>query len=79
MSLPTSKKQTSEKPVAGAVIEPLNKANKEADIDRQVRYRASFREYSLIYSSYAYMASSKLSEMENSPTTPKSIPLSNTF
>lgn len=37
MSLPAAKKQTTEKPAAGAVIDPVNKATKEADIDRQVR------------------------------------------
>jgi hypothetical protein len=36
MSLPQTKKQTTEKPAPGSVVDPLNKETKEANIDRQV-------------------------------------------
>jgi len=37
MSLPAASKQTTEKPAPGAVIEPVNKDDQAADIDRKVR------------------------------------------
>jgi len=36
MSLPAAPKQTTEKPAAGAVMEPVNKDEQAADIDRKV-------------------------------------------
>lgn len=37
MSLPAASKQTTEKPAPGAVMEPVNKDDQAADIDRKVR------------------------------------------
>jgi hypothetical protein len=37
MSLPAATKQTTEKPAPGAVIEPINKDDQAADIDRKIR------------------------------------------
>ena len=36
MSLPAAPKQTTEKPAPGSVIEPVNKDDQAADIDRKV-------------------------------------------
>lgn len=36
MSLSAAPKQTTEKPTPGAVIEPINKEDQAADIDRKV-------------------------------------------
>ena len=36
MSLPPAPKDISEKPQSGAVTDPVNKAQKDADIDRKV-------------------------------------------
>ena len=36
MSLPTAPKDISEKPRSGAVTDPVNKAQKDADVDRKV-------------------------------------------
>lgn len=38
MSLPAAPKQTTEKPAAGAVMEPVNKDEQAADIDRKIRF-----------------------------------------
>jgi len=36
MSLPAAPKDISTHPTKGSVVDPVNKANKEADIDRKV-------------------------------------------
>ena len=36
MSLPAAPKQTTEKPAPGSVIDPVNKDDQAADIDRKV-------------------------------------------
>ncbi|KAL0948737.1 hypothetical protein HGRIS_008869 [Hohenbuehelia grisea] len=38
MSLPTAQKDIANHPSAGAVTDPVNKANKDADLDRKVRF-----------------------------------------
>lgn len=45
MSLPATKKQTAEKPAPGSVIDPLNKDDKAADIDRQLRLLGVFEAF----------------------------------
>jgi len=37
MSLPTAQKDISAKPASGSVVDPVNKANKDADVDRKIR------------------------------------------
>ena len=37
MSLPTAPKDISNKPASGAVTDPVNKAKKDADVDRKLR------------------------------------------
>ncbi|KAL4257694.1 protein of unknown function DUF5923, partial [Pleurotus pulmonarius] len=37
MSLPTAPKDISDHPVAGSVTDPVNKADKDADVDRKIR------------------------------------------
>lgn len=37
MSLPTAPKDISDHPVAGSVTDPINKADKDADVDRKIR------------------------------------------
>ena len=37
MSLPTAQRDVSDKPASGAVTDPVNKAAKDADVDRKVR------------------------------------------
>ncbi|KAI4527265.1 hypothetical protein GGG16DRAFT_114215 [Schizophyllum commune] len=47
MSLPPAPKDISSKPKAGAVTDPVNKADKDADVDRKIRFYgviAAFRE-----------------------------------
>ncbi|KAL1744429.1 hypothetical protein HDZ31DRAFT_38713 [Schizophyllum fasciatum] len=47
MSLPPAPKDISTKPKAGAVTDPVNKADKDADVDRKIRFYgviAAFRE-----------------------------------
>lgn len=41
MSLPVAPKQTAEKPTPGSVMEPTNKDDQAADIDRKVSTRGS--------------------------------------
>lgn len=36
MSLPTAPKDISSHPTKGSVVDPVNKANKDADVDRKV-------------------------------------------
>jgi hypothetical protein len=43
MSLPSAPKDISDKPVPGSVIDPVNKAEKDADVDRKVRARVRQR------------------------------------
>lgn len=38
MSLPTAPKDISEKPKSGAVTDPVDKQQKDADVDRKVRF-----------------------------------------
>jgi hypothetical protein len=43
MSLPAAPKDISDNPVPGSVIDPVNKAEKDADVDRKVRARVRQR------------------------------------
>ena len=43
MSLPTAPKDISEKPKSGAVTDPVDKQQKDADVDRKVRFLNCFQ------------------------------------
>ncbi|RPD56928.1 hypothetical protein L226DRAFT_573722 [Lentinus tigrinus ALCF2SS1-7] len=46
MSLPQAQKDISDKPAAGSVVDPVNKKNQAADVDRKLRFYGVIRAFS---------------------------------